>query len=747
IEYVADRVHTSGTAVLGLTLECARCHDHKFDPLTQREYYQFAAFFNSIDEYGLYERAGIVPTPSLLLPSPEQETRGAELQAAEAAAAARLDRVIAEREAAFQAWAASAEPPTSMPDLVGAFGFEAIGPDGALVNDIPDGGAGTTNVRALADGFAGSGLPLNGDDHVRVPGLADLDRWTPFTVAFRMRDDAPVAASRLIMHRSSGTDVGFHGVDLRLVDGHLVARLMRHWPGNALAVRTRERLAGGRWTHVVWRYDGSSDAGGMSLSVDGRPVDLEVVRNRVWKTVGRGHNHGPGGLDFVIGQRFRDRGFAGGRIDDVRLVRRAVSDLEAEAFFDDRAFAAAFAAPERHEERLRGFYFSAIDATVRSARSDLVEARRALAEAENGIAEVMVMEELPVPRPAWRLERGRYDAERTDGDRVERGTPASLPAMNAEAPRDRLGLARWVTDPANPLTSRVAVNRLWQVFFDRGLVETSEDFGAQGSLPSHPALLDWLAGELIASGWDMKHMCRTIVLSATYRQSSAVRPALRAMDPGNELLGRGPARRLTAEMIRDLALAASGLLDDTAGGPPVSPYQPSGLWRESNSMSPAYRESVGSARYRRSLYTVWKRTAPMPNMLAFDATSREVCTARRMPTSTPMQALILLNDPQFVEAARVLGERMVRDRSTTEDRIELAFRLLTGRRPGERELGLLVELHGEQQALFTRHPEQAAALLAVGGRDPDAELDPVEVAAATVAAQTILNLDAAVWRR
>jgi hypothetical protein len=286
------------------------------------------------------------------------------------------------------------------------------------------------------------------------------------------------------------------------------------------------------------------------------------------------------------------------------------------------------------------------------------------------------------------------------------------------------------------------------MLFGRGIVLTSENFGTQGAEPTHPELLDWLARDFVNSGWNVKSTLKKIVLSATYRQDSKQRPELQKVDPENVLLARGPSQRLPAEMIRDTALAASGLLEEKLGGPPVSPYSPGDLWRESNSMSPAYRQSVGQDLYRRSLYTVWKRTTPMPDMTTFDAPSREFCVARRSATATPQQAFVLLNDTQFVEAARVLAEKALHaNNNTPEQRVEFIFRRLTGRAPSATELKLLLETLAEQNELFKKEPERAEKLIGVGERKRDPALAPVELAATTAVAQVVLNLDATVWRR
>ncbi|NNM25044.1 MAG: DUF1553 domain-containing protein [Phycisphaerales bacterium] len=742
LEYVADRVQTYGTAFLGLTFQCARCHDHKFDPITTREYYGLTAFFNSIDEWGMYLDSARVPTPALLLPTEAQSARLATLEETLAEADATLRAVHEERQAAFAEWLESGPtPPAPLPGLVGRYPLDAIGPDGHLANDVDAGNPGTTAaVNTLVAGVHGSGLRFTGDDAASFPKVAGgLKPWDAFTIGFWLRVPAGMPDC-IIAHRSAGTDVGRPGTELSLKDGRLFFGLIRFWPGNAIAIGAVEPLATDAWAHVAVTYDGSGRAAGIRLFVDGRPVTTRVVRDRLTK------DPGVGGDGITFGQRFRDRGLAGGVIDDVNVFDRALASVEVRHLVDGVTLTRALADGET--AALRAYYAAAIDDEVAAARVERSEAVRALLEHRTGFAETMVMEESAEPRAAYVLPRGAYDAPKTAANRVERGTPAALPPMPDDAPRDRLGLARWTTAADHPLTARVIVNRLWQMFFGRGLVATSEDFGAQGAYPDAPELLDWLAVEFVESGWDLKVLCRRIVMSATYRQSSALRGDLARRDPDNTLLTRGPARRLSAEMLRDLALSVSGLLDETRGGPPVSPYQPAGLWREANTMSPAYRQSVGTALYRRSLYTVWKRTAPMPNMMALDATTREVCTPRRETTSSPIQALVLLNDPQFVEAARVAGERMVRSGGDTDaTRIAFMFRLCTGRRPTAAEAALLAELARDQRTRLAADPDAAAGLLRVGDHPADDALDPVEVATAAVVAQTILNMDATVWKR
>jgi len=719
LEYVADRVRTLGTAFLGLTLECARCHDHKYDPIKQSDFYGLSAFFNSIDEHGLYDSGSITPTPSLLLPTPEQERALEQAKSGVAEAEKVLEETKKARESAFQEWLAT-KATVTQPDLVAHFGFETL--DGVPhVDAVP-----------LVPGKIGMAAQLDGDNNINFGDKARFTRHTPFTIDFWMRDGRVLKDPVVVYTSSAGTDAGPYGYDLMIEDGILQARMMRHWPGNAIAIRATNPVPKDTWLRVTLTYDGSSKASGMKLYVDGQPAATKILRDHIWK--------GTGTHTLAFGQRFRDKGFKGGLIDELSVYSRALTATELSG--------------TKQPEALRDYYFSALDPETRAAQAKLTAARERVWRAEDPIQEVMAMEELPASRPSYVLARGAYDAPKTDKNRVGRITPAFLPPLREAGggtarnePGGRLELAKWLTRPDHPLTARVAVNRFWQQFFGRGLVETSEDFGIQGSLPSHSELLDWLAKDF-QRDWSVKRLVKQLVLSQTYRQSSAQRPELQKRDPQNVLLARGPSYRLSAETIRDVALSASGLLDAKLGGPPVSPYQPGDLWREANTMSPGYRQSVGGDLYRRSLYTVWKRTAPMPNMMAFDASGREVCTARRQNTSTPLQALVLLNDPQFVEAARVLGERVVKEGGTTDSqRVVYTFRTLTTRFPTPTEARLLEQLYAAQRQLFTQAPAEAAKLLTVGEKKADPALSPLEVAAAATLAQAILNLDATIWKR
>jgi hypothetical protein len=739
-EYASDRVHTFSTAALALTFECAHCHDHKYDPITQRDYYSLFAFFNSIDEYGLYNDTAHVPTPSLLLPTPDQERAMAETARALEQTRAQLAEAETNLEADFRKWLQQSELSAEISGLKARFDFDKLAGTNQFADTLnPTNLSSALQGNSLVPGHSGQAIKFDGDDELSFPTSAGgLEPWETYTVVCWLKLP-PNLANGVIFHRSEGTDTGFHGTELSLENGRLFFVVKRFWPGNALAARSQQPVPLGRWFQLAASYDGSARARGMSLFIDGELAQSEILRDHLTK----GPENSKTG--FCFGALFRSTGLKDGLLDDLRFYQRPLAPLEIRQLFDGHALNDAIAA--RQAEALKPFYSAALSPSVSQARAELTNAVKAYFETRNPVVESSVMEELPEPRPAYVLTRGRYDAPKTDDKLVTRATPAVLPPFPTNAPKNRLGLAIWLTAPHHPLTARVTVNRFWQMLFGRGLVATPENFGAQGAEPTHPELLDWLARDFINSGWDTKALLKKIVLSATYRQDSKLRRELHQRDPENLLLARGPSQRLPAEMIRDAALSASGLLDERLGGPPASPYMPGDLWRESNSMSPAYHQSVGADLYRRSLYTVWKRTAPMPDMMAFDAPSREVCVVRRGATATPQQAFVLLNDVQFVEAARVLAEKALKLGGTSNEQIGFIFRRLTSRAPTDTETKLLADELREQTGVFKQEPDRAKKLLGVGERKCDSDFDTIQLAAMTEVAQTVMNLDATVWKR
>jgi hypothetical protein len=543
------------------------------------------------------------------------------------------------------------------------------------------------------------------------------------------------------------TDAGSRGYELVLENGHAAFALHRHWPGSSLKVVSLDALPIGAWTHVTLTYDGSSRAAGARIYLNGKPATIEVVRDQLGGDITYDKEKQP---PLLIGHRMRDAGFKSGRVDEFRIFARELSPLEAAQVAGRDDFIEAWKTPAERLSReqkivLKEHFIRTVAPAVRSETGKLAALRREYAKVYDAVPDVMVMEEMPKPRPAYVLTRGDYDRH---GAEVHADTPAMLPAFASTLPRNRLGLAQWATDPANPLTARVAANRLWQMMFERGLVETADNFGSTGTPPSHPELLDWLARDFVARGWDVKALLKQIALSATYRQSSHAVPEVMARDPQNVLLARGPARRLSAEMMRDQALAVSGLLVEKIGGPSVKPYQPPGLWEEIAMGKPKYETGKGDDLHRRSLYTFIKRTVPPPAMITFDATDRSNCIVRRQATSTPLQALALLNDAQLLEAARFIGARMLREGgATAEEQVRFAFRLVTGRTPHEREVATLVAAMKEQEAIFAADPAAAEKLQAAGDGRVESSASPSRLAAASMIASLLLNHDEAVMRR
>lgn len=735
MEGVADRVRTTTTAFLGLTFECARCHDHKFDPVTQRDFYALASFVNNVDEYGLYNQSDIVPTPSLLIPT-ETQTE----------AISKAKSRVATLETTLQAHSlmlldANRQFSPGRPGLTARYRIDDR-TGTTLPNSAPgftEAGAATTALRSVSS-IKGQGIQLNGDNALSLGGTARIARHIPHTVGMWVNDARVDDEQMVVFHGSAGTDVGFHGGDVTIKAGRVTARMYRHWPGNAIAVETKQRIRAKEWTHLTVTYDGSSKAAGYRIYFNGVEQETNVVRDHIWK--------GTGTHAINVGERFRERGFRGGTVDEIEVYNRALTPTEV-GWMARGLPAEAPRTIDEVREADRNAYLVAHEKSLDATRKELLDARFSVAAAEDSVREVLAMEEMPGIRPTFVLARGAYDAPKTPDRLVNRKVPAFLPQLRTASP-NRLDLAKWIVSKENPLTARVAVNRLWMQLFGRGIVETPEDFGVQGSRPTHPELLDWLASDFRDHQWDVKRTLKMLALSDAYGRTSNVPLSRRQQDPDNKYLSRGPSGRLSAEQIRDVALAVAGLLDRKMGGPPVSPYQPGDLWRETNSMSPAYRESIGTDLYRRSIYSVWKRTSPMVNMLAFDAATREVCTARRPSTSTPLQAFVLMNDVQFAEAARVFAENTLDSSdgvTDTQRRIDLMFSRATGRNADHVELRALSTLLDDQLKYFSNHPEDAKLVASVGKHPIKDKIRRDVVAGWTMLAQVVLNSDACVWKR
>ncbi|WP_013627707.1 DUF1553 domain-containing protein [Rubinisphaera brasiliensis] len=751
IEYIADRTQTFGTAFLGLTMECARCHTHKYDPITQKEYYQFSAYFDNIDEAGLYSYfTPAIPTPTLLLAKDDQKQQLAKLADRIAADEHHLQQVSQQREAAFQAWLKNPElphpEPAEQPAQPQAAAAEKkddakkekqpapvppheLIPGRVAYLPFEDKAVGRNKI---VDGPLGQALQLTGDDAVALE-VGNFTRNDPFSVSLWL--NTPDLKERaVIFHRSRAwTDAASRGYELLLEEGKLSAALIHFWPGNALRVKALEPLPTGEWVHVTVRYDGSSRAAGLQLFVNGQPVETETVRDQLTKNITGGGN------DVInIGERFRDRGFKGGSVDEFQVFDRQLSALEIAQLHDGSSLQQALNNIDASEDsnstrnELREFYLLAIDPQTAASREQLRKTRQERSQLIDPIPEIMVMREMETPKTSHLLERGVYDNK---GEKVYPAVLAKLHPYPENSPANRLGLAQWLTSTDNPLTARVTVNRYWQMLFGEGLVRTPEDFGSQGEPPTHPELLDWLAHDFLTHGWDVQRLLKQIVLSDTYQQSSQVTPELLAYDPENRKLSRFPRRRLPAEMIRDTALAVSGLLVEEVGGAPVRPYEVEASFKPTD-------RSKGDGLYRRSLYTYWKRNAPAPVMLALDASLRDVCRVQRDKTMSPLQAFVLLNGPQFVEASRVYAERLLaKSNGKAEQTLDDLFLSLTARQPTDAEREVLLDLLAQEQAHYDAHPQEAAEFLQTGDSPINDTLPATDVAALAIVINTLLNFD------
>lgn len=727
VEYVAERVETTGTAWLGMTVGCARCHDHKFDPISQREFYQLFAFFNNSPEPGLIK--GDALPPEIDVATSEQREELAKLTAAKRAAAARFDRMAESVRAQMTTWEAGAAeelaPPREKLALHVDFEPEPVG-----VAEIG-------NVFYEKEGLFGRAATFDGMEHLEAPAELRMSGREAWSIGLWLKPAGPLSGVLGKIEPMGGR----RGFEIVWQKGRFQINFVHRWGVDALEVATKDYVRSQDWQQLIVSYDGSGKAAGVRVYIDGENTPLSVTRDSL-----------TGPIDNVeplrIGRRDSGLGFYG-QLDELRLLRRAVDDRDARAWYWSDRLRGVLALPAekrdvRHQQYLLDYYvFRHSEPSVHAAYETAHAARKKEAAFIERLPKTLVMQELPDSRPAYVLKRGKYDDR---GEPVQPDVPSALSPLPADAPRNRLGLARWLVSPRHPLTARVAVNRLWKQCFGEGMVRTLNDFGAQGEPPTHPELLDWLAVRLVDDGWRLKEMLRLIVTSATYRQSSVPSAELLERDPDNRLLARGPRFRLPAEMIRDQALAISGLLVKRLGGPSVKPYQPAGLW-ETLDGEIAYDQDKGENLWRRSLYTFWKRQAPPPTMLTFDAPTREICTVHRPRTNTPLQALALLNDVAFIEAGRALGAMALAQPGDDRARLRFIFHRVAARWPDDPEVAVLSELLADQRAYFGQDLAAAKEFVVQGESPVGRGLNPAELAAWAVTAHALFNLDEVVTRR
>lgn len=757
VEYVVDRASTVGQGIMAMTYACARCHDHKYDPISQNNFYELYSFFNNVNESGLIPWELSTPVPTLLMPTLDQELSIEELEAQVEQKVNEVANISSTEKDAISKWINDIprnkfNQSTPTRGLIASYNL-----DGNITNGIGARRAAKMKLQFAKDqdpvfveGFSKQGLLLNGDAWMDLDKIGIFQRKDPFSIGLRINIPEDLEEG-VIFHKGKGTQLhGYRGYHLYLRDNKLEIMFAHTWPDNAIFKKTVAEVPKGEWLHLTLTYDGSSLASGIKFYLNGAEQETLVEIDNLFKDIIFFDMVNPIYKEPIepgikIGGRWRGVGIKDAIIDDFKVYDVELSGLEVLQLADPKTLDAIASSSsqkltEDHFELLQSHYLKNNSKKAIEATTELKNLRAKLFDSLEQVKELMVMREMEEPRPTYVLERGIYDAY---GEEVFPNVPDDILPWNDSLPKNRLGLAKWLTDPDHPLTARVAVNRYWQNYFGRGIVKTTEDFGNQGSLPSHPELLDWLALNFIESGWDLKALQKLIVMSSTYRQSSNTPAVLLAKDPENVLLARGPTVRLTSEMMRDNALAASGLLNRQIGGESVRSYQPDGLWKMNNN---TYVQDKGDKLYRRSLYTLWKRTVPNPTLSTFDQPSRSECTVRRQKTNTPLQALVLLNDPTFLETAKVIGETITKEGATKES-IAKAYRQLTGRTSSQEELDKLMALQQSEYENFQSDNNKRSGWESAGEYKIDPMLDANLVAANAIVASVIINSDASITKR
>ena len=743
--YTRDRTETTSAVWLGLTAGCAVCHDHKFDPLSTKEFYSLAAFFNNTTQKAMDGNIQNTP-PTVFVPRAEDREKWDQItkQLADARGQVGARKDTAKPE--FEAWAQQITP-AALAELVPAQGLLLDAPlgegDGKVVHVTV---AGAPRELTVPTGFGwGEGrngkkvFSLEPGETLAVPEAGDFDGDQGFTCSawVRLPKENSVGA---IVARMDGPNAAHRGWDMWVEGNRIGTHIIHAWPDNALKVVAKTPIKPNEWLHVAITYDGSRKAAGVQIYFNGVLQPADVAADKLSGTIRTA-------APFTIGQRHAGERLGALLLEHLRVYGRALSAIEIMPLARaDRVLElvskSAGQRSDAERTELFDFWLASLDPINKELKARVATLEKEEGAVRSGGTIAHVMQEKSEPAMAYILFRGEYDKRR---DQVKPETPAALPAMPADLPANRLGFARWLLRTEHPLTARVTVNRFWQELFGTGIVRTAGDFGVSGELPSHPELLDWLAVEFRETGWDVKKFFKLLVTSATYRQAALATPEKLEKDPNNRLFSRGPRFRMDAEMIRDYALAASGLLVKKLGGPSVKPYQPPGVWEAVaiiGSNTRDYKADSGENLYRRSLYTFWKRSAPPALLDIFNAPSREVCAVRRERTNTPLQALATLNDPTFVEAARHLAQDLLtKGGATNDERVKFMALRLLARPLSVQENGLVQASLKELLDYYVLHEADAKQLIAVGESKSDPALDAATLAAWTMLANEMLNLD------
>jgi len=757
-EYVSDRTNVMSEGFMGLTMACAKCHDHKYDPISQKNYYELYSFFNNVNESGQIPWDWSMPVPNMLLPTEEQVQFLAYVEDLIDEKVQAVQDVTVSEQAVADQWIANEGykriKAKEFPEkLIAKIDFT----NGSLNNRLNPAQKGTMKrqfagkqIAHLVDGYSGKGLKMDGDAWLDMDRIGIFQRNQPFSIGIQIKIPQELEDG-VIFHKNYGTRLhSYRGYHLALKENKLELILAHVWPDNAIVEQSLQKVPKDTWVQLTMTYDGSSEASGLKVFMNGKELKTKVVVDNLYKDIIFNSYE-----DFIyknpiepglqIGARWRGKGIGEGVVDDILVFKKELTELEvaqlgSPELVESIRLKSTAQLSDAEKAILRRYFLSVKSANYKKSLAALEKDRQTYVDTMERVKEIMVMKEMPEPRETFVLERGQYD---TYAERVYPNTPEKIFPFPDSLPKNRLGLGQWITHKDNPLTARVAVNRYWQHLFGTGIVRTTEDFGNQGEMPTHPALLDWLAVTFVESGWDVKALHKLMVMSNTYRRSSLASDELMEIDRDNRLLARGPSKRLTGEMLRNNALAASGLLNNAIGGPSVKPYQPEGLWKINGA---AYEEDKGEKLYRKSMYTIWKRSVPHPTIATFDAPERSFCAVRRQETNTPLQALVMLNDPTYVEASRVLGNSML-TYSDPKQGIADIFRRLTGRTITPGELQLLAELREAEYRKFKKNNSKTEGWLNSGEFRISNLEDGALVAANAVVASTILNSDATITKR
>lgn len=749
-EYVADRTNLVGEGFLGLTIACAKCHDHKYDPISQKNYYELYSFFNNVNESGQISFDSSMPVPNMLLPKQEQEEFITYINGLIKNKEKAIDNIIISESKKAGQWLESQSYQklnlkTWPSKLIAKVDFL----NGSLNNALNPSEKGKMKRQhspkqfpKIVNGFSDRGLELDGDAWLDLDRIGVFKRNQAFSIGLRIK--IPEALENgVIFHKNIGTRIyNYRGYHLALKENKLEAMLAHFWPDNAIVEISTKEIPKNKWLQLTMTYDGSSKAEGLKIYLDGEELGTKINVDNLYKDIIYKQSNEPG---LQIGARWRGKGIGGAVVDDILVFDKTLTPLEVVQISDVKQLQLIInkSAEEltlAEKEMLKEYYVSNYSKTYRSSMAELAAIRKTQVDSLERIQEIMVMKEMREPRETFLLERGQYNQY---GERVYPNTPENILSFPDSLEKNRLGLAKWLTSKANPLTARVAVNRYWKNIFGTGIVRTVEDFGNQGELPTHPELLDWLAIQFIKSNWNVKNLHKLIVMSNTYQQSSYTSDVFLERDKTNRFLARGPSKRLSGEMLRNNVLAASGLLNRKIGGKSVKPYQPKGLWKINGS---TYKEDKGEKLYRKSMYTIWKRSVPHPTIATFDAPDRSFCSVRRQETNTPLQALVMMNDPTYVEASRVLGYNMM-SYSDPKAGISDVFKRLTGRSIKKEELNLLVDLQLHEFKKFKSKEYKTEGWLNTGEFRISDEYSKAMVAANAVVASTIMNSDAVITKR